>query len=423
MNKNRGSAVIVLILVIVILALVAGGIWYYEAHSGNVLQSPSGTSVASSSTFSIPEWGVEFQIPTALNGLVYNISNKQDQAAVATFSTNDLESVAPSCLPNIGQGIGVLSRWLYSASDTTAGVHIGAYTYAFIEASGNCAEPAYLPGGNFTVTTSTQIFSTESSQLETAINNTLTSTTVYGVMQPTAELTASEIIQGLQNTFTQQGYTVGADATGSDIFWWLDSSGIAINLPEVNVLSFNFKTSTQTSYGAQNITNLPEAAQLITTTNSYFAAQGFAVQSNQSTGMNNNVNTDQDFTNAYFNPESSVRCRSFIYTLTEAYPGEQNVSYSYTETIACADNTDYTAAYNAQAPYLENSHDGQDSGMLSVIDPSYNYTCNSDPSLKLISLDAVNGTESGRIVALKLVNGAWIDTGLSPYQITMQCFR
>jgi hypothetical protein len=174
-----------MVLIIVVVLVTAGGIWYWEAHQSSPAQSSSSSSVAetttssslaASSEFMIPEWGVEFQVPSFLSGLVYEIPNKQDQATVATFSTNDLEKLAPSCSPSMGQGIGSLSRWFYSPTGTPAPtyIHIGDYAYAFIEPTGNCAEPGALPGGNFTITTTTQRYSQESSQLEMVIDNTLT---------------------------------------------------------------------------------------------------------------------------------------------------------------------------------------------------------------------------------------------------------
>jgi hypothetical protein len=134
------------------------------------------SSASSTLEFLIPEWGVEFQISEELNGLVYNISNRANQAGIATFSTKDLEDIAPTCSPDVSQGIGSLERWLYDASDTTAGVHIGGYTYAFIEYTGLCAESGALPG-NITVTTATKLLSDEASQLEQAVDSTLESIT------------------------------------------------------------------------------------------------------------------------------------------------------------------------------------------------------------------------------------------------------
>ena len=171
---RRGSVALIIALVIIVMLVLVGGILWYETHKTEP-QKPYVSAAPSTSEFSIPEWGVEFQIPAALNDLIYSIPNKQDRTAVATFSTQGLENIAPSCLANAGQGIGNLSRWLYAATDTTVGVHIGEYTYAFIEPSGNCAEPGYLPGGNFTVTTATQLYSQKTDELETAILNTLTS--------------------------------------------------------------------------------------------------------------------------------------------------------------------------------------------------------------------------------------------------------
>jgi hypothetical protein len=187
--KRRVSVALVVALIIVIFLAAAGGIWYWMVHE----VQPSQTSVntaSSTSEFSIPEWDVEFQIPAVLNDLVYNILNKQDQAAVATFSTQSLENIAPSCLANAGQGIGSLSRWLYSATDTDT-IHIGEYEYGFIEPTANCAEPGYLPGGNFTVTTATQLYSQKTNELETAILNTLTSINSQPQVATTTQTTST----------------------------------------------------------------------------------------------------------------------------------------------------------------------------------------------------------------------------------------
>lgn len=183
MKSRDGFAAAILVFVILAL-VVAGGIAYVHyvylprmaAQNSNSSTSSITNLASSSSEFLIPEWGVGFQVSEGLSSLVYHISNRSNGAAIATFSTKDLENIAPACSPDTTSGIGSLARWVYNASDTTAGVHIGGYTYSFIEVQGGiCTEPGVLPGDNITVTTATRLFSQQSSQLEQAIDNALVS--------------------------------------------------------------------------------------------------------------------------------------------------------------------------------------------------------------------------------------------------------
>lgn len=98
---------------------------------------------------------------------------RRDGGGFATFSTKELEAVAPACSPGVGQGLGSLERWPYSPSDTTAGVHIGGYIYSFIETTGLCTAPGVLPGDDIPTTTATKLLISQSSQLERAIDNSL----------------------------------------------------------------------------------------------------------------------------------------------------------------------------------------------------------------------------------------------------------
>jgi hypothetical protein len=172
--RKIGFGMIVLIAVIAL--AIAGGIWYWKIHKAGPPASSTTNSASSTQEFLIPEWGVEFQMPEGLSSLVYHISDRPNQAGIATFSTKDLENIAPTCSPNTTSGIGSLARWLYDASDTTAAVHIGGYIYSFIEVQGGiCTEPGVLPGDNVTVTTATKLFFQQSNQLEQAIDYTLAS--------------------------------------------------------------------------------------------------------------------------------------------------------------------------------------------------------------------------------------------------------
>ena len=165
MNSRDGFAAAILVFIALVLVVISGIAYVHyvylprmAAQNSNSSTSLTTNLASSSSEFLIPEWGVEFQVSEGLSGLVYNISNRSNRAGIATFSTKDLENIAPACSPDTTSGIGSLARWVYNASDTTAGVHIGGYTYSFIEVQGGiCTEPGVLPGDNVTVTTGANI--------------------------------------------------------------------------------------------------------------------------------------------------------------------------------------------------------------------------------------------------------------------------
>ncbi len=237
---------------------------------------------------------------------------------------------------------------------------------------------------------------------------------------PAKPLTASGVIQALTSTFMQQGYTIGTNIQPVYIlpnFWWLDPSGVAVNLPDTNSLSFNLNTQVP---GTQSgpVNNLPEPSKIIQTADSYFSANGFSAQANQSTGTTQNPNTDLSYTRAYLNQQTSVRCRMYIYTTDDGIAA----SYPYADSVICADSSDYAQAYSAQAPFLKGMTGGgtDAEGDLFIVELGTPPTCSGDPSIKLLKLDSANGS-SAQEYAFKLVNGTWAEDNISGYQIDQDC--
>ena len=238
---------------------------------------------------------------------------------------------------------------------------------------------------------------------------------------PTSAINANLIVQGLQSVFTKQGFTMDNSNSSNNMFW-LDNGGLYINVNTPYTLSFEVTKSAPQDYDVYAMQSSPELSPVIKVTDNYMASQGFTIQQNQSTTQNQSPQTFT-YTHAYYNSQNNLRCRLGI---NDPYSGVGEVPpFTFVATVSCLDNQQYTVAFNSQAPILQalapvlNSPENQK--YKQMMNPDFNQVCTKDPSIKLVSLDAVDGTSAGWVLALQCSNGTCTNMNFSSSQVDGYC--
>jgi hypothetical protein len=232
---------------------------------------------------------------------------------------------------------------------------------------------------------------------------------------------SAAVIEGLRQILVDQYKNV---TSTPDHLWWLDQSGIAVNIRATSTVSFAIPAGI---YGGGNslvsatIIKSPLAAKAAGIIGQYFLAQNFVLDSAQSTDVKNSDVERAVYTQAYYSADSLVRCRLSIF--------DKNVGVGETEpfmfnvSIDCVDSSDYQSAYDYQAPVFAGL-----SGKLAANDlhimlfnQFYPRVCQKEPSLTIFEFtDISKGTDDGYF-AMYDNGGIWTDSGLKGLDIAAQC--
>jgi uncharacterized protein YcfL len=229
-------------------------------------------------------------------------------------------------------------------------------------------------------------------------------------------ITAPSTIQDLNNILVKQGLTVDNKTPGD--MWWMDASGIAVNVHTTNSLNFNITNSATQVYTPDTMSNDPNIAKTMTSIGGYMNFH-FASQVNQSTTKTNSNIENGVYTQAFYNSTNLVRCRLEI----SSDAGAGSIApFNFSGTVLCADNGQYQAAYNLQAPYLKALASNLTPNHITVFDNASDGlegTCSKDSSVTIIKLkDLLGGSD---YYAMRKTDTGWINTGWTGYQISTNC--
>jgi len=230
--------------------------------------------------------------------------------------------------------------------------------------------------------------------------------------------TATTIISGLRQTYSQLGYEVGT-STPMPALWWVDKSGIAVNIDPKETLSIdiNRNNDLDSSNYSLAIAMLPEVEKAIAPINDYMQSHNFVLQTGQSTNSQNpNIET-YVYTQAFYSSNLGVRCRLSIY---DPNLGEgETAPYIFTASMSCMDNQEYQSAYDKQSPFLIGLSKELDVKDINVINNNYPQICENDPAITIINILHLSGYDSYHAMTYK--NGGWVDSGMSGEEMYAHC--
>jgi hypothetical protein len=252
---------------------------------------------------------------------------------------------------------------------------------------------------------------------------TNTTTTITQTQnQNNSNNTASSVTNDLSTTLTQQGYKVNSfESTRGEAayVWWATTTRLATNIKPAKGFSFDITKSAPDDYAVQNMPTNSDIAKVIKIVNDYMSAHKIDLQSNQSSGSNPRLQSFT-YTNSYFNSTNQLRCRVEIFN-PDAGVGEE-APFRFAASFACADDSQYQAAYNSQLPYFDalTKYLSSTSSALYMLNPDFNQTCKNDPQIKPLQIYGI-GESSINYLYVKKVNNVWVDSGLSGYQAGIHC--
>lgn len=177
-------------------------------------------------------------------------------------------------------------------------------------------------------------------------------------------------------------------------FPWFDRSGIAVNIPLTDVVTFEVTKTATKKYATADIRTAPQISTFIDAMHTWMTAHGFADQPAQAEGQNVGVLSLE-----YFHPQSGVRCRVEILDPNE---GIGDVApFTYTATLLCADDRQYQKALAEQSPFLRALVSELHPINAYILENTAHTTPCADSSLRVVTLDRVDGTTYGYVKALK----------------------
>lgn len=253
---------------------------------------------------------------------------------------------------------------------------------------------------------------------QTIFTNNLNQTaTVQNTSQdsPTANLPALSLVNDLRNALVQQGFKMNT-STPSDI-WWLDTNGIAVNVRTATSLNFIITEKAKDDYSVSDMNNDPAIAQAATTVKNYMDTKGLVLNASQSANSTNANLSPYIYTQA-FSSSNNVRCRLDI---ENPYSGVgETPPYTFTATIACADNQAYSEAYNKQAPLFKAIAGKLNAKDIILIDNDFNGVCKNDAKITNIEIVDLSQGSTGYYSLTKSGN-TWVDSGMTPYEMNLHC--
>ncbi len=250
------------------------------------------------------------------------------------------------------------------------------------------------------------------------------STTTINTTTAVAEPPSVTITANLENELLQQNYLISSATASWAPLWWVDKSGIAVNVSTTDYFSIFITQTAQENYDIpqsnstdNQIENAPMIAGFIKIINSYMNARGLTLQENES----NNIAHPYvgSFSQAYYNSNNDERCRL---TIQDPNLGvDEPTPYTFIGTIACADKTAYQTAYKTQAPMLQalapafSTNGGYPISHDVIIINSVGTTpCTNNPSLEEVMIIDLTQGSTGYYY-MQDMSGTWINSNISSY--------